>query len=178
MQAAAVWVISNLSTVIGPMQQGLPLAGTAEGIAGLAIHANLRGMPAERLPALDLPLILFRHSAAQVISAIPLEPAARIVLVHPSFIVPLRERLAGIDAKIVERTIPAGWRKFGMLEPAFGKFLLGVRHVLAAKYSEFQQLLGRQFRFEIGSEISARWRRQLVAISLLHEVIHNHVFFS
>ena len=169
---------SNLPTIVGPMQQGLFLTGATKGIAGFTIHSNLRNMSPEGLPSLDLAFVFFRHSAAEVITAIPLEPAARIVLVYPSLTAPFRQGLAGIDAKIVEGTILSRWRKFGLLEPGPGKFLLGIRHVLAAKHPELQHLLGRQFWLEIGSEFSAHWRRQLVTISLLHAVIHNHLFFS
>ena len=63
------------------MQQGLPLTGAAKEIAGLTIIANLCNVAPKRLPAFDLPLVFVRHSAAQVVAAIPLKPAARIVLV-------------------------------------------------------------------------------------------------
>jgi hypothetical protein len=45
------------------MQQGLPLARTAKGIAGLTIHSYLCGVSPEGLPAVDLPLVFFRHAA-------------------------------------------------------------------------------------------------------------------
>ena len=55
-----------------------------------------------------------RHAAAHVVAAIPLEPAARIVGMQPSLGAPDRERLAGIDAEVIQRTVaPAAgtaWR--------------------------------------------------------------------
>jgi hypothetical protein len=40
-------------------------------------------------PAFDLALVLLWHAATHVVTAIPLEPAARIVRVDPSFVSPL-----------------------------------------------------------------------------------------
>jgi hypothetical protein len=61
------------------MQQHLPLARAAHGIARLAMLSHLRDMPPHRLPAADLASILAGHPPAHEIAAIPLEPAARVV---------------------------------------------------------------------------------------------------
>ena len=83
------------------MQQSLPLAWTAKRIARLTILAQLDDMPFERLPALDLPDVLLRHSAAHVVAAVPLKPATRVVRVEPAVVLPYGKGLAGIDAKVV-----------------------------------------------------------------------------
>ena len=87
------------------MQQRLTLARAAEYIAGLAIFLDLPDVTADRFPAADLTRILVRHAAAQVIAAIPLKPAARIVGMEPAFAPPFRQRLAGIDAEKIERPV-------------------------------------------------------------------------
>jgi hypothetical protein len=68
---------------------------------------NLRDMSSDRFLALNLARILDRHASPDVISAIPLKPAAWIVRVYPSFLSPNRERLACINAEVVEGAVAA-----------------------------------------------------------------------
>ena len=49
---------SNLSAVVGPVQQRLSLSFAAHEIAGLAMPLNLADMALHRLPSLDLATIL------------------------------------------------------------------------------------------------------------------------
>ena len=104
----------DFAAVVGPVQQCLALAPPAQQIAGLAMLLDLPDMAADRFPAADLPRVLIRHAAAHVVAAIPLEPAARIVGMEPTFAPPFRQRLAGIDAEEIERRIAAAvataWR--------------------------------------------------------------------
>src|SRR3954447_23936008 len=95
----------QLAAVIGPMQQGLTLARPAHRVAGFAVALDLADMAAHRPPPLDLPRILLRQPTAEIVAAIPLEPAARVVRKNPSFVPPYRQLLAGIDPEIIERTI-------------------------------------------------------------------------
>src|SRR4029077_5937884 len=69
--------------VIGPVQQSLPLPWTAKRIARLAVHFDLFDVATKRLPALDLPSVLFQHPPAHVIAAVPLKPPARIIVMNP-----------------------------------------------------------------------------------------------
>src|SRR5690349_5109237 len=94
--------LSNLAAVVRPMQQRLALASAAGEVAELAVALDLPHVTADRPPALDLSCVLVRHAAAQIVAAVPLEPATRIVLVQPSFATPFRQGLAGPDAEIVE----------------------------------------------------------------------------
>ena len=57
------------------------MTGAAKRIAGLTIIANLCDVALERLPAFDLPVVFVRHATAQIVTAIPLKPPARIVVV-------------------------------------------------------------------------------------------------
>ena len=91
----------DFPTIIGPVQQSLSLAWTAKRIARFTILAELGDMPSERLPALDLPIVLLRHSAAHIIAAVPLKPATRIIRVEPAVVLPHGQGLASIDAKVI-----------------------------------------------------------------------------
>src|ERR1700722_18198912 len=124
---------SELAAVIGPMQQRLPLTLPAHYISRLAIHLQLAHVPSYRLPALDLSYVLVRQAPAQIIPAIPLEPAAWITRIYPALLAPHREGLAGINAKPVKTGVPAFRGKFCSDEPATGKFTPAVGHVFAAE---------------------------------------------
>src|SRR5450755_4086297 len=93
---------SQLATVVGPVQQRLSLAPATPDIARLARKLKLTHMTADCRPAFDLPSVLVGHSSPHVVPAVPLEPAAWIVGVYPSFPAPFRERLTGIDTEAVE----------------------------------------------------------------------------
>lgn len=89
------------------MQERLPLARPAHGIARLAMLPDLRHMPPHRFPAADLARVLVRHAPSHIVAAIPLEPTARVVGMNPVFASSDRKRLTGIDAEIVERAVAA-----------------------------------------------------------------------
>ena len=89
--------VLDFPAVVGPVQQRLALAAAAEQVARLAVLLHLADVAADRLPALDLAAVLRRHAAAHVIAAVPLEPAARVVLVDP--------------ALLAARPTAAGWRR-------------------------------------------------------------------
>jgi hypothetical protein len=70
------------------VKQCLPLPLSAGEVSFFAIPSDLRDMPFDLLPAPDLPRILFRHAAPNVVAAVPLEPAAGIVRMQPTFLAP------------------------------------------------------------------------------------------
>jgi len=90
---------SELPAVIGPVEQGLPLTRAAEDVTGIAIGLYLRDVALHCFPTADLPPVFVRRAAAHVIAAIPLEPAAWVVIVNPALPAPFGEGLAGIDAE-------------------------------------------------------------------------------
>src|ERR1700726_4666501 len=65
---------SQPAAVIGPVKQRLALPLTARQIAGLAVLLDLANVAPHRHPALDLPRVLLRQAAPEIIAAIPLEP--------------------------------------------------------------------------------------------------------
>src|SRR4051812_7788548 len=170
---AARLQLSDLAAVISPMQERLPLPRAAGQVSRLAVPLDLPDMPADGFPSLDLPPVFGRHAAAHIVAAIPLEPAARIIGVKPSLATPDRERLAGVDAEEIERAVAPARREPGAREPALGKLLPGIRHVLAAEHAEAEHLLRRELRLELRIEIAADRRRSHVAEPLLHLVVHN-----
>ena len=93
---------SKLPTVVGPVKKSLPLTFAAGLVTRLAVKLDLSDVSSHCLPPPDLSKVLFGHSAANIISAVPLKPAARIVGVYPSVLPPYGQRLAGIDAEVVE----------------------------------------------------------------------------
>src|SRR6186997_2174432 len=110
--------ISNRPAVIGPVKQRLALARAAEHVTGLAVFLDLPDVAADRFPASDLARIFLRRAAAHVIAAIPLKPAAWVVLVDPPPALPFRERLACIHAETVQRLVTPFRRELRAREPA------------------------------------------------------------
>src|SRR5688572_33449973 len=74
---------SHLPRIVGPVEQGLPLFAAAGEVAAAAVLLDLRDVPADGPPALDLAIVV-GPAPPQVIAAIPLKPAARIVGMDPA----------------------------------------------------------------------------------------------
>src|SRR3954469_18200296 len=162
---------SNLAAVIGPVQQRLALAAAAGEIAALAVRPDLPDVAAERLPALDLPRIVVM-AAAGVIAAVPLKPAARIGGMQPALALPFGERLACVDAEIVQRIVTRSGGQFCACEPALGKLVAAVGHVQTTEDAERQHFGRRQLRRELRIEIAASGSAQHIAIATLEFVVH------
>ncbi|POH29861.1 hypothetical protein ATY30_14220 [Sinorhizobium americanum] len=84
------------------MQQSLALTRPAPAIPRLASPTKLSDMAANSSPTDDLSLVLARHATTLMVSAVPLEPATRIVGMYPSLGSPDAERLAGVDTEAVK----------------------------------------------------------------------------
>ena len=136
-------------------------------------------MPANCFPALDLPFVFNRKSSAHMVSAIPLEPASRIVLfIDPSFFLPHLKRLTGVLMKEVECVIVMFRRKLGARKPVFRKLPSAIGHVLAAKNTEREHLLWCKFRFEIRTKIPSYRLGKFVFVTLLKLITHLDSLFS
>ena len=142
-----------------------------------AILFDLRNVPIDGLPSLNLFGIFDRESSTHIVTAIPLEPSARIVLfVDPSFFNPHLERLAGVFMEIVQRIVVMLGRKLSARKPILGKFFFAVGHVLAAKNSKREHLLGSKFRFEIWIKVPADWLDEFIFIAFLELVAYFYDF--
>src|SRR5476649_585640 len=80
---------SDFPAVVGPVQQGLALPRPTGAVARVAVHLDLADVARHRLPTLDLAVVFERQPAAEIVTAIPLEPAARVVLPDPALAPPL-----------------------------------------------------------------------------------------
>src|SRR5687768_3576677 len=134
------------------MQQRLPLAGPAEEVAAHAVFPDLREVACHRAPAFDLARVV-GTAPADVVTAVPLEPAARILVVDPAFLPPFRKRLRRVDAEAIERAVVALGAELRVLEPVVRKLRGAVGHVLAAEYAEPEHLFRRELRLEVGMKI-------------------------
>src|SRR6185369_3118439 len=88
--------VLHLPRVIRPVQQGLALAWPAGQVAGAAVGLDLGEVAADGVPAFDLAVVV-EAAAAEVVAAVPLEPAARVLGVDPALLPPDRQRLRGVD---------------------------------------------------------------------------------
>ena len=132
-------------------------------------------MPFHGQPAPDLARVVRAPSAA-VIPAVPLEPAARVIVMDPSLVSPVGQRLRGVHTEVIQfRIMPIGAQACTG-KPALGKLITTVGHVLAAEDTEAQHLPGCQLRPEVRMKISAGRCRQVVAVIRLHQVVHDDVF--
>lgn len=71
----------------------------------------------DSLPALNLPLVFIWDSSAHIVTTIPLEPTPRVSRIYPTFLLPNRQRLAGINFKKVQARIVTMIANFRFLEP-------------------------------------------------------------
>jgi hypothetical protein len=71
------------------MQQCLALSAAAIEIAGFTVLFQLCHVPPNGAPTANLPYVILAATAG-IISAIPLEPTARIVRMDPPFASPFR----------------------------------------------------------------------------------------
>ena len=101
------------------------------------MFSQLRHVAANGPPTSYLTQIIF-VAASAIISAIPLEPAARIVRMNPTFVPPFRKRLRRVHVKIIQRGACSIRRKLRALEPVRRKFFPAIGHVFSAEDTEAQ----------------------------------------
>jgi hypothetical protein len=90
------------------MEQSLALSAPTRKIVPLTVSLYLRDMSADSSPTTDLSLIVGTTSSTEI-AAIPLEPSARILVIHPAVRSPNRERLRSVDPEVIQlRIMPEG----------------------------------------------------------------------
>ncbi len=126
-------------------------------------------MPGHRFPAFDLPQVVFVPSAL-VVTAVPLEPSTRVVLVNPVLLYPVFKWLTGLDLEEVELGVIALWAELCLAEPVLGEFLLAIGHVFSTKDSKGEHFFGSEFWFEVWVEVLPGGFAELVLVVLLESV--------
>ena len=152
------------------MEQSLALSWPAIKRLRRTVLLNLRNMPAHRPPPAYLPFIV-RATTAVIITAVPLKPTSRILVIDPPLLAPYGKWLRRIDSKKIQFRIVAFRAKLRLFEPIRRKFVAAVRHILSAKNTKAEHLLRRQFRLEVEMKIAAGRCGQRVSITLLHLVV-------
>ena len=95
-------------------------------------------------------------------------------MINPALLAPNQEWLRGIHAKEIKRRFVSLPTKLRFLEPAGGKLLDAIRHVLSTEDAELKHLFGRELGFERGGESSPHWFRAIINVAFLHQVVHFH----
>jgi hypothetical protein len=163
------------------VEEGLALGRATREIARAAIFGHLSQMPPDRQPPLYLPLIIFA-SATQVVAAIPLEPAMRILFVDPTLFLPNRERLAGSHFEKIEFIVLLSiFRKLHSLKPVLrqisGDQPFDSDEVSTPKDSDLEHLFGREIRLESFVKIFADRFSQKVFVIFLKIIAICNLFF-
>ena len=156
------------------MEQRLTLLGAAFQITEAAVLLHLGHVPGDRLPTLDLALVVIAAAAA-VVAAIPLEPATRVLIMDPALPTPHRERLRSVHPEEVQFPIAARiitFIEFRGGEPAFGKFRGAIGHVPATEHAHLKHFTRRKLRLEVRMKVAAGRFAEAVAVALLHGVVH------
>jgi len=99
-RARLIPVPLDLSRIIGPMKQCLSLPPSTTQVAASTVLLNLGDMATDGPPALNLPLVV-QTASSHIVSAVPLEPSARVFVVDPALVSPDRKRLGCVNAKKV-----------------------------------------------------------------------------
>ena len=140
------------------MQQGLALPRAAVEVALAAVLADLRDVPAHRLPAPDLALA--RPGTGGPCSSGSTTGTSRAG--RPWWIQPFcRQSDSGWEAftpKKLRLGSCALRREPGVREPGRRELVAAIGHVLAAEDAQFQHLLGRQLGRKSGCEAAAGGR--------------------
>ena len=92
---------SDPAAVVGPVQHCLALPRATVEVARRAVRPNGPYMPANRLPAGNLPRVVVA-APAHVVAAVPLEPAAGVLRVNPALAPPFAQRQRRVHAEAVE----------------------------------------------------------------------------
>ena len=145
----------------------------APDIAGFAISANLGFVAPECTPSFDLGTVNVRQAPAQIVSAIPLKPAAGIRFDNPAFVAPYAQGLPTLDAKGVDGRI--GFvADLGLFKPFWRQFVTAIVTILAFEDPHLEHCIGAQVRFEAAVKIHSWFFRDHVFIAVLEFVIHGH----
>ena len=143
---------SDVSRIVCPLEQRLPLSRPTREVPRLAVLLHLRHVPSEGSPTFDLTLVI-RAPSPHIVATVPLEPATRIFVIDPSPVLPIGEWLGRADAKVVQFGIVTFGAELCVGEPICWEFFGAVRHVFAAENAKREHFLRSQLGMEIGMKV-------------------------
>ena len=155
---------SDFPTVIGPVEQCLPLSRATGLITGLAVASDLRHVAANGLPLHPLPAFAAPCSSGNTTGT---TRADRRDESKPFCATLIR---AGWHSRQNQRAVATLWRQLGSAEPISWKCLSRVGHVLPTKHPERQHFLCRQLGAELGMEVTAPRSYERIPIAALHAI--------
>ena len=158
------------------MQERLALFAPAVEIARWTMFFELRDVPLHRFPSFYLAGVI-GAAPAQIIAAIPLKPAARVFMINPPFLPPVRQWFGGIHAETVELCVMPLCAELRLRKPRSWKFPAAIRHIFAAENARLEHLPGSQLRFEFRGEIFPDRFRQIITVPFLHFVVYDYLFW-
>jgi hypothetical protein len=145
-------------------------------IAFWAVFFELADVPFHRFPSCDLSFVLGGETPSHKITAIPLEPAARVFGINPAFFSPEEEGLTCADFEEIAVGVVFIGAELCFFEPLFREFASAIGHILSAEDAEAKHLLRCKLRLKIGVEIPAYGDGKLVTVIFLHLVVDDNDF--
>jgi len=167
----------NLSGIVGPMQKCLPLFRSTLEVAFSAVFAKLSNVSTYGFPSFDLAPVIGTASS-HIVSAVPLEPSSRVLIVNPALLEPEGQWLRSVQAEAVQFGVVKLVAELCFFEPFFRKLFSAVCHIFAAENAELQHLLRGQVGLEVRVEVFPHGFGEVVSVTRLHEVIYNCSFLS
>jgi len=159
--------------IVCPLQECLPLAGSAIEVHRPAICPYLTAVPRKGSPAFDLSGVDGGKSTTHPVTAIPLKPTARIRTENPAFLTPVRQWHPTFQTKRILARVGV-FRLASVFIPICRELALAVSHILAFEHAKFQHLSWRHLGREVGVKVLAWRRNALIAIARLHSVLDDN----
>jgi len=138
----------------------------------LTVFLQLSDMAPDGQPAFDLAYVV-PAAASHIIPAVPLKPAAGIFVKNSALGVPVRQGLGGVHTEKIQSRIVKFMTEICSGKPVRGKFPPAIRHVLSAEDPQRQHFFGGQLRVEILVKVISHRFRQVIEVTLLHQIIHD-----
>lgn len=150
------------------------MARSTQEVPAIAVPGELPDVTADCSPTANLALVLVRYPSPLIVTAIPLEPAARVVRVDPSLGAPHRQRDTRFDAEKVKVAVGGSRGKLRLSKPGLGKFVTTIAQVNTAEDSEREHFLGGEVWRKLPVKIPSDRGDQLVPVTALHVIVDDH----
>jgi len=135
-----------------------------------AVLGQLSRVSSNGQPPSNLPLVV-RTAPSQEVTAVPLKPTSRVLVVNPPLGPPHGKGLRRVHTEKVHLGVVSFMAEPSFCEPILRILCGTVSHVFAAEDTKPQHLLRREFGAEARVKIPAYRLRHQVHVALLHQVI-------